>query len=182
MPIPRRSRTRFSRSLASRRRKLVWARTSNLPGGTSVLDGSANVLASDLLADYITVAGGDSLAGTTLMAVKGRIFHSSAAVGVCGTVGITKNDASQVQPAVSTIMAQHAPATNGRYDDWLYRDYFWDAPAGSVTGRQNHQYLPLNVRAKRRIDELNETIILYMQSQGGASVFFFSLDCLLALP
>jgi len=168
------------------RRKLVWARTSNLPAGTIVAPGT--VVASDLLADYITQSGGDSLNGATLMAVRGRIIVTwNGSTDGALTVGIREGNVQDVTLPAAQLLAI-GPGAGGRYLDWLYRDY-WVSQALIVAAGSSTQpaveYPPLMIRSRRKIDELNSTIMLFAQCDAGSATtprINFAIDCLLALP
>jgi len=186
--IVRRARSRSFRGRSGRRRKLVWARSANTPAGTSI--GAGVVIGTDLLADYVTQSGGDSLNGATLMAIRGRLWASAvqqAGVSIGITWGIRLDEASQVSLPAAQLLSTRAPGSSDRYGDWLARDYFWmPTTAGGINTFANGavEYPALNIRSRRRIDELNATIALYVENlAGGATAAYaFDLDLLLALP
>lgn len=182
----RRSSRRFVSRGTRRRRKLVWARASNTPAGT--VAGVGSVTATDLLADYVTQAGGDSLNGATLMAIRGRFWAGSVQSGVTSAFlayGIRLDDASQVALPAAQLLATRGVVTTGRYSDWLARDYYWQqtTAAGAFLQVAN-EYPALAGRSRRKLDELNSTIALYVENPVGsvAAVYAFQLDLLLALP
>jgi len=181
----RRSSRRVSRG-TRRKRQLVWARSSNTPAGTSVAVGT--VVATDLLADYVTQSGGDSLNGATLMAIRGRIWASVIATRDLPSFlgwGIRQDDATQVALPAAQLLATRGVVTTGRYGDWLARDYFW-TPISADEAAENsvYEYPPLLLRSRRRLSELNDTIALYAEVPAGSEDvgFTFQLDLLLALP
>jgi hypothetical protein len=167
------------------RRRLVWARQFNTAAGTNIpANGS---IFSDLLSDYVTQAGGDSLAGCTVMRIRGNLW--SRPTGGLGSMvgwGIRKDDQASV-----TATATPQPYTTGRYMDWMARGLLvWDSylvpAAGTVvtpTIMGNNQAAVIDVKSRRKVDELNESIFLCMQELTGNSVnIFIDLSLLVALP
>jgi len=179
-------RRRFPRRAGSRRRQLVWARSSNTPAGTSVAVGT--VVAADLLADYVTQSGGDSLNGATLMAVRGRIWASVITTRDLPSFlawGIRQDDSTQVALPAAQLLATRGVVTTGRYGDWLARDYFWTPITADESAEgASWEYPGLMLRSRRRLSELNDTIALYAEVPAGSEDvgFTFQLDLLLALP
>jgi len=182
-------RRRFSRSSGTTarrpRRKLVWARSNNLSAGTALAAGV--VLPTDLLADYQTQAGGDSLNGSTLMAIRGRFWvegaSTVAANAVTVTMGIKLCSQLDIALPAAQLLSTHAPLSTARYDDWLARDYFHVAGTATATNfSMSQEYFPLMIRSRRRIDELYSTIGMFIEGTGAASTYYFAIDCPLALP
>lgn len=170
---------RRSRSSGSpRRRKLIWARSSS--GSSNVGMAANSNQAFDLLSDVQTAIGGDVLA-STVMAIRGRWGVSSdlavAAPTSLVTAGVVIYNASVASPSL-------LPATQDRYIDWMAREYWHVDPTTITPVRGATQMYPnLQVRSRRKIEEVGESVFLCLQNQGGAAIsFWYVLDVLLALP
>lgn len=179
-------RRRFSgrRTTRRRQRQLVWARASNLPAGTAVT--TPVVAAADLLADFATQTGGGTQQGCTVMAIRGRIWIIGTSVQRSAfTAAIRVDDRVVLSLPAAELLNRRGPATTDRYGDWMFREYWWNSNAATQASQASYEYLPINVRSRRRLDEQQETLALYVEGQAGVASTFefgFSLDTLLALP
>jgi hypothetical protein len=139
------------------------------------------------LADYVTAAGGDSLNGSTVMAIRGRFFAfdtTGAAAGAALYMGIREGDALDATLPAAQLLATKAPGTTDRYGNWMHRDY-WSSDLGGADTAYTYIYPPLQVRARRKIDELNSTLLMFVENPTGAAdswTYGFYIDTLLALP
>jgi hypothetical protein len=123
------------------------------------------------------------------MAIKGRLNVTWNGAGdSVFTVGIREGTVLDVALPAAQLLAR-GPGAGGRYDDWMFRDY-WTSAVTPIALATNHSaysemYGPLNVRSRRKLDELNSTLLLWMDSAvGNVNIprLYFSLDVLLALP
>ena len=159
----------------SARRKLVWATQA---GGTTLATSGANFNA-DLIMN-LKVAG-SSVLGATVMRTH---FRWSVAWGA------TQVQTSQVAVGL-VVQSTNLIPTNTvdllQDEDWAYRDsflmgtgvnYFPTGAAGASEG------FTLDLRAKRKVQELNQTWVLAMSLQNGVAAVPISYYCrtLLALP
>lgn len=151
------------------RRRFQWHRST----GESVLP----YLAADLF-EQSRVAFDDSTIGTacTVVAVKGYIravddsatpTRCRAAIRVCDRNDILDQD-PQHGPSNPTV-PQVSPNT-GAWDDWMGYFPFMTQGAGNVVGEAtwNRAASPwaIDVQSSRRIDELNQTLGLFLDSPG----------------
>lgn len=175
---------RFSgrRRGSSPRRRTVWARTSF----ASVLTTGApfNAVAVDLLADFQARYGADPL-GCTLLRTRGIIAtQSNSANGVAFTVGVR---VGQDRDASLTDTEQN-PMTNGQYLDWLLYEPFVAGSGAGVTLPWNGSDIVarvIDVKAKRKLEELDQTLILNAGSSAAlvtTASLVVNLSMLLALP
>lgn len=185
--MPRRS---FSRSRVSRapRRKTVWAREA---GTFQLTTGDPfNATAVDLLASFEARYGADPI-GTTLLRVRGiYALASGSTAGVPAVVGIRIG--SDHDAALTS--SEQNPMTNGEYLDWLSYEPFitgeFDPGTASTNSFSSWVGGPvtnrvIDVKAKRKLTELDETIILNMGSDTASETTItghFVLSMLLALP
>jgi hypothetical protein len=124
------------------------------------------------------------------MAIRGRFWASSvqnAGISAVLRWGIRLDDVNQIALPAAQLLASRGVGTTDRYGDWLARDYFWQpTTAGGTSAYMSGSvnYDPLNIRSRRKLDELNSTIALYVENPAGSvtAAYAFDLDLLLALP
>lgn len=167
-----------ARHSASRKRKLIWARSTS--GSSNVAMAANSAQSFDLLADVQTIIGGDVLA-STIMGVRGRWGVSSdlavAAPTSLVTAALVIYNASVGSPSL-------LPATQDRYIDWMAREYWHVDPTTITPVRGALQAYPnVQVRSRRKLEEVGESLFLCLQNQGAAAIsFWYALDILVALP
>ena len=179
-------RRRFvSRGTRARRRKFVWARSHNNFAGTAL---AANgFLVIDLLADYQTFAGGDTLNGATIAAIRGTVLPvGTTSAQMSAGVALTVED---VAVATSIAPAQLAPWGAGRYRDWLYRQSFYEFAIPLAAGTTailpvagNSVASVVNVRSRRKLEELDSSLFMVVQNGAQAGAFIYDLSIGLMLP
>lgn len=169
-----RTRSTTRRSSTSQRRKLVWAR-SQTTGNQAIAQGA--ILTSNLLSQF-EVAYGAGLIGCTIMRVRGTfaVQNTTANFSCCNQLGL------QVGPDDLTS-AQLDPVVRFS-DDWMY----WDAQLtnNNATGEfslvNNYK---IDVRAKRRLDELGDTLWFTTKNFNPAAsgqVAQWAFSILIAMP
>lgn len=125
--------------------------------------------------------------GTTLLRVRGiYALASGTTAGLPCVVGIRVG--SDHDSALTTT--EQNPMTNGEYLDWLSYEPF---VAGEVAAGSDSEFWSgsdvtarvVDVKAKRKLEELDETLIMNLGSDTatvGTLTGFFNLSMLLALP
>lgn len=183
--MPRRSLTR-RRIVRAPRRRTVWARvngTINLQTGEPF-----NAQAVDLLASFQARYGADPV-GCTLLRLRGVV-----GLRADSTAGYTAVVAARVgadHDAALTSSEQN-PMTNGEYLDWFMYEPFiagqtefdGDSPMDVWAGTEATARV-IDVKAKRKLEEMDETIIMNIGSGTPLETTLFghySLSLLLALP
>jgi len=75
-----------------------------------------------------------------------------------------------------------APGTN-MHEDWMYWEFF-SSVAGTTSEFARVNMWPIDVRARRRHDELQQQLMLGLQNHNAVNAVFvqYSLSVLLALP
>lgn len=167
------------------RRKLIWARTRTITPTSIALN---TPLGFNLLDEFETQLGAQ-LIGATIMRIRGHIGvhmrtsghinHAHFAWGVfvqnSGDVANTPDPLGLIQ---STI-------------DWMgYGAYsLWPQPIDSIAvtvdQHKNHVNLPVDIRARRKIDELGQNLRLIRTWNGDANptvITNHNLSVLVALP
>jgi len=165
----------------TQRRKLVWARSVSENSTVTV----AAPLAIDMMADFAAVLGADSV-GCTIMRIRGEmVMRPSTTVtgALCGAVGFKIGDAAEL-----LLPVQLGPSTNDRYGAWF--GYVPVVFTGSgalpapVTVPVPLRY-QVDVRAKRKLDELRQTLIMAADATAGSTQGYqlgWNLSVLIALP
>ena len=155
-------------STRPQRRKLVWA-TAQITGAT--VAAGAQIVPTDLL-NNLKVAG-SSVLGATVMRTHARIEViqvSTATTEGCG-IGFIVDDAGQPGAPAGV------PSIGDFGNDWMLLDtMFWGDPGSVVIGGSvffNHQ---VDLRSKRRIEELQERYLFCFQNNGNTNVVL-SLWC-----
>lgn len=182
-------RRRFvSRGTRGRRRQLIWARSTNWPTGNALAANASDF--TNLLSDYQTFAGGDTLNGATVMRIKGNVLFLGTTGGnpqQASAFGITTEETALVSTASSANML---PMTTGRYRDWMYRQTLYTFQISpSVAGAAflmpfngDSQAGRVDIRSRRRIQELDSSLFAIWQAGPQAVAFYFDFSILLALP
>lgn len=166
-------------------RQRVWARSSNLPVGTTLALGVPAVGITNVLADYETVSGA-LVQGATIGGIRGWIM-AQGSVSNAGAIyfGMKIGDRSFTGLPQAQLL-QQAPGTGGRYDDWLYHSnrVVSGGPFAIPSPVTQLAQGEVIVRSKRKLPELNDTLLLFAEvpNNVGALTYFFDLSVLLLLP
>lgn len=163
-------------ALRTQRRKLVWARarvTGSFNSGAPFTP-----FQDDLLAGFEARYGADPV-GLTLARVRGIITatHNTTTAGEHITFGIRVGAEGEVPST------EFNPMTNGEYLDWLMYE-----PLVAVNGTsaaEAYTSRRVDVKAKRKLEELDQTLFLYAGSSTPATGLFgitANLSMLLMLP
>jgi len=160
-----RSRTRRSRGP---RRKLTWARSQFSVTGAAL----PGIVRIDLLAQLETAVAAQLL-GCTVMRIRGVLALDQSLNGVLVA-------AARVGAANETIIAGLAPY-GAPYLDWMMWEPFVStaiAAGGDAAARV------VDVKSRRRLDRLNESLYLFIDTTNPAGTLDYSLDLsvLIALP
>ena len=171
-------RTTRSRSRGSRR-KLVWATRSVAPTVTT----NAEVTNIDLLADYKAVAGA-STAGITIMRTHLAVWPTATITrGDSFVLGLKVDDIDQVVASSASALAV-SPVGNPE-TDWMFIQEYIANPTYAFEQAANN--IRIDLRAKRRMEEVQEAYLLSVATVGiaaGGLPFGYAIYCrtLLALP
>ena len=175
--MPMHRRRTFTRSSGSARRKLVWA-TSSVAGSSLA---QASITDFDLLAN-LRVAG-SSVLGATVMRTHLRMqigWPVTTSTGQFFTVGLCVEDADLVAANDITL------GERGR--DWALLDGLVPGSGANTLASPNTgtvmEGFNFDLRAKRKVQELNQTWQLAVSPSGGAAAVPFSYwaRTLIALP
>lgn len=157
--------TRTRRRAGSSRfqRKFVWDRTFGTIAGPDT--------GADLLAPFRSQPGATHL-GATIMRIRGYIIPSdalgtSAAAGILGIRVDTWNEAT-AEPANQPVLQPNA--------DWMA--YLpWNVGVGTermlTTWNQQASLWTLDVKSNRKLEELNQTLWLFGDQNGGGDRSYF---------
>lgn len=172
-------------------RKRVWARASN-EGAELVAGGSAGSPTTvNLLSDFETVAG-LQVFGITVVRILGEIFVAAGEEPAADVQdfmacawGIKMTPASTVTTAVSPLDVD----AQGAYEDWMGFGVTHLLTTGDTTiqasgafdGAGYHRF-PVDVRSKRKLDELGTSLALHFDSAPETTSWCFYLSMLLLLP
>lgn len=181
-----RTRSNVRRTASRNRRKLVWARTSNLnvtvPGTTP---GNVPVVQDLLTAFRGTMGISANLPGLTIMRIRG-VIHAAPEVGTLASsmrCGVKLDD----QQEAVDIDSSEGPVSQAN-DDWmLYEPWvFQPVPAVSAEAYAYQAEIgnrQIDVRSKRKLDEIQQTALIFFQA-GHPTAWRVSwhLSVLLALP
>ena len=152
------------------RRKLVWALSDV---STAVAAGGlANI---DLLAP-LEVAGASKL-GSTVMRIRGSIAVTWASTTDLSTMGLVVVRATDLGPGLGPNPSLAAD----REVDWMWIYRFWSDTSGGADPIQKP--FEIDVRSKRRVEEMDQTLALQMANGNAATqTFKVFLRVLIALP
>lgn len=175
MPYRRTSRRRGR----SPRRKLVWARNFS----SLTVTANNQVTNVDMLSGYKALVGA-STAGITVMRTRLKLYVTSTVTNNDGFfVGIKVDDLDQI---VASSASALAVSPNGNpMSEWAYNNWFAALPAYGE-GSQN-QVIQIDLKAKRRMEEVQEAWLLSIQPVGVAAgglplAITYHSNTLLALP
>jgi hypothetical protein len=144
-----RSRARVSRETT--RRKFIWARTS-----ASGSQGADSIGRTDMLANFESLYGAE-LIGCTVVRIRGIIAITS------DTELELMAFAAMVEPnPVGTLETGEGPLARP-YAPWMLYEPF--TTLGDNTGAVSSRMI--DVKASRKIDELDEQLSLYFQTPSG---------------
>lgn len=158
------------------RRKFVWHREVGAwtnPGGTGPFG-------TDLLTGFRNIPGATHL-GATVMRVRGYIYPQviDGAPTMAAVAGLRVDTWDQV------LTANDVSPLQGSDEDWMgWFPYliFGTAGASSVTGNAQADPFAVDVKANRKLEELQETLYLFGSSTPGDVTWHYSLSIGLKLP
>lgn len=134
----------------------------------------------DLLDDFNTRYGAD-LVGFTVVRMRGYMAVTST-VAACLPLVVGVHRASEGEVAST----EFNPATNGEYLDWMLYEPFVGFPDGGNGAAQTYMCArEIDVKASRRLDELDQTIMLYAgtdSATAGTITLRYHLSLLLMQP
>lgn len=162
------------RSSRPQRRKLVWARQSQLPSTTVA---AASTTFIPLLTTFSTAYGADPI-GTTVRRIRATfMFRNSATVGnsIRAYLGVF------VSEGVPTT-ANQAPA-NFPHLDWMHWEQIFAEPVIGTEFATINRFM-LDIRAQRRMEELGQDLYLAISNAHptDALAYAYGSSVLLALP
>jgi len=173
---PRSRRSSGRRFSSSQRRKLVWASVNEVLNFTAV----GNVSNVDMLSDL--KVPGASILGATIMRTHVHLaVTSTVAAGNDFLWGLIVGQNANV--VTNTPDTPLIPDGGDNPElDWMYLSHEVAAPTYSQNASNNH--IILDNKAKRRIQELNQTYLLSLGVNSGGATMSFQLFArtLLALP
>lgn len=101
---------------------------------------------------------------------------SSVAAGLPLVVGVHRASEGEV------ASTEFNPATNGEYLDWMLFEPFVGFPdSGNATSQTFQSAREIDVKSSRRLDELDQTIMLYAGTDAGADTDTITLRYNLSL-
>jgi hypothetical protein len=169
----------FARGTGSARRRTTWARQI----GTLSNASAATSVTSDLLAAFKT--GGGTTFGCTVARIHLRLAVATVvAPGDEFVFGVIKGQDTDVG---TTIAGAPTPVSHP-YEDWLYWSAFFGASqagAGSSMFDGGNNCYTIDIKAKRKLEELNENLnIVAVAPVSGAfpQQVNYSASVLLMLP
>lgn len=137
----------------------------------------------DLLGAFETAVGAQILGATV---VRGRGWYNWTATGALGTIART-NLGIIVAPESSTAAILDPGATTGTELDWMYFQAhtfpgtYLATGAGTASQPRDYEY-ELDMKARRRMDELNQSLWLVVNSITTTAQLLFNASILLMLP
>jgi len=160
------------RRRSSPRRQMLWARSVPANAGAGLAIPISTVSSVDLLADF-EGASGARVQGATIVGIRGWLDVGFAAAPGYLWWGIGVFDRG---------VGPQGPAGGNRYGDWMAYGAKWGG-AGAVGGRPAPQDDMLNVRSKRKLAEINETLFLVFENSiSSAATAGWQMSILLAMP
>lgn len=173
------TRRSFRHGRVPQRRKTVWARTSGI---LTLVAGTPQRF--DLLGQFETAVGAQILGATV---TRGRGWYTWQTSGTLGTAQRT-NLGVIVAPEASTAAVLDPNATTGTDLDWMYFQahtyagiYLASGNVGTPSQAKEYEY-EFDMRARRRMDELNQSLWLVANSITADGVLRFNISTLLMLP
>lgn len=169
--------------MASRRRKLIWARQTSSHAMTAAADAEW----TDALGNFRSLMGINmNLPGTTVSRVRLDVAAANVGNFQPTYVGLQKVKISDVLNYVAVPAEGLTASPNREYhSDWmLWRVLFPNHGADPTSGLPNAQTYELDVRAMRRLDEAQETLGLVFSKETSVSGYTvqYAISVLLALP
>jgi len=160
----RRSAARPYRTVQSGRRRYIWGRyfVDTVAAGGAIAN-------TNLLGDLETELG-SALVGCTIMRIRGTLTHlpSAAITELALGIGVFPVSSGVTEPV------------GQEYADWMYWERFkWFATAATSSEAQR---IPIDVRSRRRLDEVEQTLILAETNGAAANTWNLSLSILVLLP
>jgi hypothetical protein len=151
------------------RRKLVWATT--IISSTAIT--SANTATVDLLQGF-EVAGGSKLGVTVMRQHLGiNVTFGTVAANAGWQLATRIGNSGEVTTVIQ-------PSNQSESDWMIYRALL---PTWSGATQDAELFFDIDVRSKRKCEELGQTLIFYLQNAGGANGSFSLFSrVLLALP
>ena len=168
---------RGRRGVVRPRRKLIWARTIQ-PSVSLNTQITAAPYRQDLLSAFET-AYGAQLIGCTVMRMRGVIRLGPSSAGTSNVVVAARiGDASEL---VGASIAQQSPVTDQTADWMMYQPLVTEVTAE----RDSSTIVYFDVKARRKLDELQQSLLLYAGGDNPAAstaAFNYTLSLLIALP
>jgi len=171
----RHNRSRRASSGSPGRRRTTWAR-----GSGGAVFAAPGYQTFNLLNDYVA-AGGPSAGVTVARTHLYLSFASAPAPGDVFGVGIIRGQNTDVG---LNVVGAPRPITD-EFEDWAY----WEVPIASLieVGSLTGAYYPWNIfrldlKAMRKIPELQMSFNLVLQSTTGTDIVNWSASTLLMLP
>lgn len=175
---------------AARRRRVtstrqrVWARSNNLPAGTVLAAAASGIAITNLLADFETQSG-NLVTGATVAGIRGWVWAEAPTGATACAFGIKIGDRSFTGLPTAQAL-QQGPFTGGRYDDWMYRSTRRVSGGAFLIPSPVHQVAQGEalVRSKRKLPELNDTVLLFAEVGVNATAvtYYYDMNVLLLLP
>lgn len=166
------------------KRKLVWTRRTQ----NNALVAGASATWIDLLAEWRVIMGiTANLPGCTVMRIRADIFAASLTAGAQPLwVGIRKATLREVTEAgADAAYALNSSAGREPNADWMYwRALYPNHGADATSGVPNAMTYEIDVRAMRKLDEAQETLVAVLSKElsTGGYTPYLSASVLLALP
>lgn len=159
---------RRGRSVGRRgpRRKLVWARAAdlNITCIPSTVPAPVDAQSVDLLRDFESNYGAQ-LIGATIMRVRGLISvvpSQNGGQSFYGAIGLKVDNQN-----IAIDSAAQRVASLSKYDRWfMYQPVVFQGGGSAIVAPQLPLQFMVDVRAKRKIDELDDTLWLCAESFG----------------
>jgi len=157
---------------SGQRRKMVWARSQTTGVTVPTVDGIQLNLLSNFETEY-----GANLIGATVVRIRGAVVLAPQVAGNSSAIFAVRvsNDAD-------------ATAGGGPFDspyaDWMAFEPFVTVDSGTLdpTGDSPLTGRLIDVRAQRKLEEINEQLTAWIQSANQAHTFGAHLSILLKLP
>jgi hypothetical protein len=169
----------YARGSGSDRRRTTWARTTGFVSNAS----AATWDTVDLLANF--KSGGGTTFGCTVARIHLRLATTSVVVaGDELAVGVIKGQDTDVG---TSVVGSPNPITHP-YEDWLFWSAYFgcsSAGAGSSLFDGGNNVTTIDIKAKRKLEDLNENlnlVILAPVSGTYPNVVDYSASILLMLP
>lgn len=174
------------------RRKLVWARlqtasTFTIPAFVGPQNFGVPFVA-DALGNF-KLSLGASPVGCTIVRVRGIIAHPTK--DILGTAALRHTlHVGDIRDTTNPVVADNAFADAAAYDDYMMYEPFLDyqstaGPAGNVFAGSDVGARMIDVKANRKLQELDQTLIYKVSGNSvslAAQQFVTDLSILIMLP